>query len=295
MSTAPLPVVFISDAAFVRPLIVALRSLFASARRPADYRIYIIEDVRGGSARSRIESAVNGCEITFIDGTAALEGLREKGMRSLLGCSTPHLKFLIPHLLAEPRCLYLDSDIVVDIDAAACLATVPDLQARQLGAVLQGEARHALDHALYQHAGMADDEPVFNSGVLHMNLARMRAAGAPAACIELSIQVAHLARTADQGVLNAYFLPQGEVVNLPSAMNMLCFPSAPACAAPGIVHFVGSPKPFDPLGNLFNRSASRWRRHARGTFRGADLPSMARRAIQIRRSYARELKRKLRP
>lgn len=108
-------------------------------------------------------------------------------------------RFLLPELVPDAdRVLYVDSDVVV-ADSLAALWGV-ELGDRYLAAVDNVFERHRVDRPA--ELGLPPDQGYFNSGVLLLNLARMRADASSEALIELAAARGPELLWPDQDVLN---------------------------------------------------------------------------------------------
>ncbi|HUP91359.1 MAG TPA: glycosyltransferase family 8 protein [Solimonas sp.] len=166
------------------------------------------------------------------------------------------LRILLPELLPQAeRVLYLDSDLIVTGDLAPLWAT--DLGDHLLAAVTNPFYPFMPDHPRL-HLGIKDPRDYFNSGVLLMNLARMRAEGT-------SSRLCEFARTRpgnpypDQDALNE--VCRGRWLHLHPRWNVqsTLFELAPAqlplppqqvaeaLAQPALVHYIGPFKPWHYL------------------------------------------------
>lgn len=203
-------------------------------------------------------------------------------------------KLRLPDLLPEvDKALYLDCDVVVQQDVSALLLQA-DVMSGVLAAVEGGPAINDLDWPAYAAAGMTAETPVFNAGVLLLNLARWRSDGVQRQLQAIPVPTAALVRSGDQGLLN--LLARGEFERMPADSNRRLHPRSSSVRADekGVFHFIGAPKPFDPLGCLLNRNWPLYRRYARQLEQAGDplhpSPLLALKRIwRIRRSYVRAM------
>jgi lipopolysaccharide biosynthesis glycosyltransferase len=211
-------------------------------------------------------------------------------LRGLHGNHMTYSRLLLPELLpGKDRVLYLDSDLVVltQIDA---IWEWP--MTRLLGAVPIGVVAYsAPERNLLNERGVPDDAPYFNAGVLLIDLAGWRANSISNRLLKIAWENrGHLAAQ-DQTVLNLFF--SNDFDHLPARFNIIALPSTwpPKKAPDGIIHFVGTPKPWDLLGSLFHRSYALYRDALRRLQASHKLTVSPRpgRLFKIWRSYARIL------
>lgn len=162
--------------------------------------------------------------------------------------TTMWYRVLLPELLPEAdRVLYLDVDVVV-LDALTPLWDV-DLKNNYVGAVTNVPERHRLRHAA--ELGLRGPADYFNSGVLLMNLAAMRADDITSRLIACARRRRGELLWPDQDVLNLVLGPRrlaldprwnlmNSIVAFPWAGELMDAGAIErAIADPGIVHFEG--------------------------------------------------------
>jgi lipopolysaccharide biosynthesis glycosyltransferase len=214
-----------------------------------------------------------------------------KDLKTLHGQWMTYLRLLLPNLLADATTiLYLDSDLIINTDA--CAFFDHRLENFPVAAVDAGEIEWALDHKFQKSIGLTDQDKWFNAGVLVLNAELWRRDG----LIERSLEMARTHNDAltshDQSVLNALF--SRNFHPLPAQFNMQIAPTdKPLPDADCIYHFVGSPKPWDPLGKYFHRNWKIWNGAVTRTqfrwsnFLSEHLGAYLKRAWSLRRSYIR--------
>ncbi len=115
-----------------------------------------------------------------------------------------------------------------------------------LGAVAGERVEWNLDHDIFRQVGLDNYDTTFNSGVLLINAAWYRANGFFAKAMDFARANPGLLRSHDQTLLNIFF--SRTFYRLPEKYNIIVSPEAPPLASKGgIYHFMGSPKPWDPL------------------------------------------------
>lgn len=215
---------------------------------------------------------------------------------SLHGDWTTYGRLLLADLIPEDRILYLDSDLVIEVNVLE--VQVHDFNGHPLAAVGGGQVRHTLGQHFYIHKlGLAPDTEYFNAGVLLLNLREWRAKHIQEQCLKLARQYPLELPSHDQSLLNV--LLAGNFSKLPAAFNCewLAHEPKPTQAESMILHFVGSPKPWDPFGSLIHNGYETWRRYAdpewEMTF-GQLSTDDFQKIWRLRRSYARSILHRLR-
>jgi lipopolysaccharide biosynthesis glycosyltransferase len=142
----------------------------------------------------------------------------------------------------------LDSDLIVGADVNELFQS--DLENQALGVVFDGCVRNALESAFLLGLGLSTDAPYFNAGVLLLNAAAWRNEQLTQKCLEFCGRHARQLVNADQQVLNSVF--HQRVLSLDKRFNVPLYPTtarwSSGRAGNQIIHFVGSPKPWDLFG-----------------------------------------------
>ncbi|MES2937413.1 MAG: glycosyltransferase [Pseudomonadota bacterium] len=253
------PVALFCDTKMLPGLHVTLASLLQALEpgRESELEVHLFLDKVG--ARDRLllqqtfeQGARGACLVLHEFSPPAPDG-----GNTLHGNTTTYGRLHLHTLLAgHDRCVYLDSDLVVN-------RSVLDLFAAFDGtAVLladgTGRRDDSVDTELFRAAGIDVTGPYFNAGILGIDLALWRRRGISQACEETARKYAGMFRSADQALLNTVlhdgFKPVGTDWNFP------LYPSTPELPRleARIYHFVGSPKPWDPFGRSVVRNHPLW-------------------------------------
>jgi len=228
----------------------------------------------------------------FIDSDAKA---RFGHLRSLHGDWTPYSRLLLPELLKDHETvLYLDADLVVEVD-------VLELSKFELGdspiaAVLGAQIKQSLENRfLIQDCKLDPDDPYFNSGALLMNLSVWRSQNIGDICMKQGEKYSNELLAADQTILNSLFSKSFK--ELPKYFNCPWYPNnqRPLIAQKMVLHFVGSPKPWDIGGSILHSGYKTWVSYldkSWNTSYGQVTQKDFIRAWKIRRSYLRLIKKK---
>ena len=220
-----------------------------------------------------------------------------KGLKSLQGDWMTYLRLLLPKLMPTANTiLYLDSDLVVNTDV--CAFFNHKLGDFPLGAIDGGTVGWNLDRQFLKTVDLTDDDRVFNAGVLLINAELWRRTGLVEQALEMARTYSTILTSHDQSVLNALF--SRNFYKLPPQFNTGVFPNdKPLADTDCIYHFIGSPKPWDPLGRFFHGNWRIWHSVIKQTkFKWSDflarhMGAYAKRAWMLRRSYLRTLQKKI--
>lgn len=269
-----------SDELFARPLAVMLSSALRRLAPSEEANVIIVARGLSGATTQRLERVVRGARphtrTTWIDSQRLdLSGMA--GSRNISPAT--YLRLFVSDVLPADvdRAVYVDADAVV-LDDLSKLAAV-DLGGRTIGA-----ARDMViaDHG-HPYSGLRErtDEPgrpYFNAGVLVVDVVRWRRR-------RVGEAVLHYARehgdsgNHDQDALNAVLHDdwstldarwnvQGSLLLLHehpphSWRDLLAQRQRELLAAPGVVHFSGTIKPWQPSSR--HPYAARWRRELRSS------------------------------
>lgn len=207
---------------------------------------------------------------------------------SLQGDWTPYGRLLLQDYIVDDAVLYLDADLVVELDVL--LLDGFDFHGKAIAAVNGGQMRYALDHPfLCKEIGLDLDLAVFNSGILLMNLKVWREKDIKSQCLTFGKKYSDQLTSHDQTILNALFA--GNFAFLPSKFNISWYANTKRPVGRiGILHFVGSPKPWDLFGRYLHKGFSVWKSYLDVDWKKAYYKynySDFVRAWHIRKSYAR--------
>ena len=214
---------------------------------------------------------------------------------SLHGDWTAYGRLLIPSYINATRCLYLDADILVLLDVLAIKNF--SFKGRALAAVYGCTVADSLDGQFFTNRmGWARERPYFNSGVLLFNCQLWRERDMDGQWTELASRYGQDLISHDQTLLNA--LCKGMFTPLPPCFNVEWTPAMKTSPSTegSILHFVGSPKPWDFGGKHLHKGYDLWltynKQHWATTF-GCITPQRLLRQWKIKDSILRTVLRKI--
>lgn len=210
------------------------------------------------------------------------------GLKSLQGDLTTYGRLLLQDFIQDDAVLYLDADLVIEVDVLSVANF--DFKGKDIAAVNGGEMRYALDHPfLCNDIGLALDLPVFNAGILLLNLKAWREKDIKNKCLTFGRKHPTKLVASDQTILNGLFA--GNFAYLPDEFNVPWFAHIDKpLGKKSILHFVGSPKPWDLYGRYFHKGFAVWKSYLDPLWKKAYYNHNYddyKRAWHIRKSYAR--------
>lgn len=219
-----------------------------------------------------------------------------KDLRAFYGDWMTYLRLFLSTLIPEAgTILYLDSDLVVETDVCELFAL--ELGAHPIGGVAGGVIANSFDRKFMHKVGVTDEDIEFNGGVLLINAALWRETGLSDRAPNMAKEYGPELTCYDQTVLVALFTRT--FLRLPAKYNIgVDATRSPLADADGIFHFLGSPKPWDPLGRFTHGNWRIWHQAIKTTrftwsdFLPGHFTAFAKRAWSLRRAYARALLRK---
>lgn len=267
---------------------VTLDSLFKNCSHPQKLNIFILcADLNSVDKENifKLLQKYNFTNITLID-----VDVKEYfgNFSSLQGDLTTYLRLLLQDFILADSVLYLDADLVIEVDVLT-LAEF-DFQGKALAAVNAGPMKFALDNPfLCNEIGLSPEVDVFNAGIILFNLKFWRENDIKKQCLTFGEKYSKKLISHDQTILNALF--SGNFAFLPVEFNIPWYANInKPDAKTGILHFVGSPKPWDILGSYFHKGYSVWESYLDTEWKKSYYKynySDFVRAWHIRRSYIR--------
>ena len=271
----PRDIVLCADPPFEVPLAVTLASIAESCPEPRELRVTVLSDGLGGRARGRLRASASALSITFVDiGDLVPHDLPVAGPFTRATYGRLYITQCLPR--SSTRVLYLDCDLLVR-DDVRLLLRMP-LRGR-----LAAAARSALIPTAASDGGMPNwkqlgktgNEAYFNTGVMVVDCARWRDAGATERVVAYAKAHADGMPLPDQDAINA--VVGREILEAPLRWNQEralrtgqhrlagVLGEAEIHRAiddPAIIHFTGPRKPWlphpgDPAAHLWTDALRR--------------------------------------
>ncbi|MCC5838576.1 MAG: hypothetical protein JJT96_00515 [Opitutales bacterium] len=256
----PLPIAFFSDQHMLPGLHVALLSLLEALDDPDREAVSIylfLDNVPSEETRRLRETASLARHKRFELSVSEFSPKAPEGAVGLHGNATVYGRLRLPELLPNAvRCLYLDSDLVIHRDVREVFDHFDGEHILLVDGA--GTREYALERDLFAKAGLSLQGPVFNSGVMGIDLALWRSTDVAGKCADTARVYGQELLSADQALLNIVLSDAFKALG--DAYNTQLFPWAPPVdhLERRIYHFVGSPKPWDPFGAWFSSHYRLW-------------------------------------
>jgi lipopolysaccharide biosynthesis glycosyltransferase len=237
------PVVFCFDANYANYAAVATFSAFANS--VAALKVYWIvpaSDLETANSR-KARLALLGIDIVVQPVDSAHFADWKEVLHITRGA---YLRLLIPETVAEDKVIYLDSDVIVQADLSPLYST--DLGPHAIAGALDTVAG-----AQMSKMPLAKPASYVNSGVLVMDLKRLRQDGFFLKCRDIYEKHAPEVTWADQCIINKY-AESGKKILHPK-WNHFAWPmknpegeeAEAQSSAPCIIHFVAQTKPWHAI------------------------------------------------
>lgn len=273
---------FCADKFMEAPLHVAAASLLRSLHPDYSARLYFL--LTGFSDRGirRLRSTLDRVGRSYtMKLLAVADPERFTGLRPFYGSHIPYHRLLLPELIDEERFLYLDSDTQVQIDISPLFSL--EMGGKPVGFVASGVASKGTVSRFYMSMGLDPQCPIFNSGVMLVNLPEWRRRNCSEAIFDICRKYSNELRTGDETALNIVFAR--EFYHLDPCYNVrLTRATEPGTVPPsGLFHFLESPRPWDLGGRLLLPHARMWFDELRST----SIPAMKRVFFLDPRSWQR--------
>lgn len=241
-----IPIFFAIDDSYAPFLSVALASAVKNASPDRHYKAIILHQELSEENKKRLGAlAADFFEITFVPMGAGLESITDR-MSNRLRCDyftlTIYYRLFIPVMFPEyDKGIYIDSDVVLLGDLAELFDT--DIGDNFIGACADLSVVDVPELALYmENAVGVDRHQYINSGVLLMNLQKMREAEMEKHFLTL-LDTYHFDCVApDQDYLNA--LCSGKIHYLPPVWDAMPNEEKPPLANAKLIHYNLFSKPW---------------------------------------------------
>ena len=263
-----IPVVLAADSGYVPMLTTTVLSVLKNASSSYFYDIVVLEkDITARQKHMMQEffSAFSNAQVRFVNVTSFIDSYQLSTSNEHISVET-YYRFLIQKVLPDyDKVLYLDSDLIACGDVSELYRT--ELGDNLLAAALDIDYLGNLNmndgkRMAYtkEVLGLEDPYGYFQAGVLVLNTGAMRELYPFERWLEIASEPKYIYD--DQDILNAHC--QGRVTYLPNEWNVMndcggriskVFSFAPAevydrflaaYAAPKVVHYAGSEKPWKP-------------------------------------------------
>jgi lipopolysaccharide biosynthesis glycosyltransferase len=244
-------IVFCADRRVLTGLHVAIYSVlhrYAGKSRP-DFTIF--SDDIDEDDRRLLQTSLDTLNKPYILATRRIDPCHFMGFEQLNGSWAQYYRLLIPSMLDVERYLYLDADILCDLDVSSLERL--DMGEAPAGLVSEAPLSGCADRDVAKILGASAEEPYFNSGVMLVNAVQWRSQQVTEQALEFLRT--HPAAYWDQSALNVVLHRRAyeidERFNIISNMRKNWPRLRKGIGqTDSLIHFVDYPKPWD-LGSEF--------------------------------------------
>lgn len=202
--TIHIPVCYVSDENYAKPLTVSMFSVLANTSHHIDF--YILENQIRSSTKKKMRKSLgvfNNFTLTFIpvDAGGVVKKFPVHGHFTV----SNYLRYFLPELCPNlGKCIYLDVDTIIKYDIYDLFST--DLDGYSVGAV--GEetvAKKPYIQERYKALNLSSEHIYFCSGIMLLDLDKWRVQDMTNRLIKLTQEKSDLLFYADQDVFNIMF------------------------------------------------------------------------------------------
>lgn len=256
-------IVFCADRVVLPGLHVAAYSLLENVRLSRESKkvsFSIFSDILNESDADLLRQTLAPLKKDFTVTLRRIDVSQLAGFPPLNGSLAAYYRILAAQLIDADRFLYLDADILCDIDASELYRI--DMGTRPAGMVPEAPLSGAVDRFIAEQLGNSPSEPYFNSGVILVNVVEWRRQRVSEKAIEYITR--YRPPYHDQSALNAVL--HGNIMSLDGRFNCIAnmrknwpYLTRRYGKIERLVHFVDYPKPWDWLGEFLHPQYRLWR------------------------------------
>ena len=243
---ACIPVFFAVDDAYAPYLSVALNSIVAHISPDRSYRAIVLYTTLKEENKKRIASAARDrFAIDFVPMQGGLESIQDR-MSNRLRCDyftlTIYFRLFIPLMFPQyDKGIYIDSDVILNADLAELFDT--DIGDNLIGACNDRSIMEIPELVDYvENAVGVPKQTYINSGVLLMNLKKLRQVSLEERFLTLLNQYHFNSVAPDQDYINA--MCHGHIFYLDEGWDAMPNENHPELAAPKLIHYNLFSKPW---------------------------------------------------
>jgi len=210
-------------------------------------------------------------------------------LNALHGDWTAYGRLLISRYVSGDSALYLDADLVILLDVLSLKEL--DFEGAALAAVYGSTIKWKLDKSFFlEKLNWSDEMGYFNSGVVFFNLKKWREDDFDSKWKKLTDNYPDDLISHDQTLLNA--ICEGNFAQLEPNFNTAWVAGncEPKQVENSILHFIGSPKPWDIFGKRLHMGYETWKGYSTNVWKdeyGRMSIEKIKRTWKIRRSIVR--------
>ncbi|MDG1190232.1 MAG: glycosyltransferase family 8 protein [Flavobacteriales bacterium] len=222
-------IVFCLNKSYLKYFHIAITSLYFHSQKKVINLYVISADITSNDIK---ELSIN-YSVNLI--SVSLDRFKTFEVNEHLSIET-YFRLLIPELIEEDKCLYLDSDIVINGDVESLYNT--EISSYLLAAVPERPSPH-----LNNKLSLPQDNKYFNAGVLLLNLKKLRKENVFNKAVDYIRECPNSITYHDQCAIN--WATYGSVLHLGTKYNVTkSFVNHSTYAAAVVIHFDGPIKPW---------------------------------------------------
>ncbi len=248
-SAYSIPIVLCGDRNVIVGLHVALYSVLLTTKK--FIKIYILHKEYNDVDRCRLFDTLRcfdgAYEINFFEVDDAIFN----NCKGLYGNTYAFVRLLIPYYVKESRVIYMDTDVIFNIDIDDLYKQ--DIDGFVIGASSFVNVSRSIDSNLFKSLGLGENSEYFNSGVMLIDLDEWRRNNITEKCIDFLSEYGDVIRVADETVLNVVF--HNNFKKLDRVFNYPVIPTLDRIEPKNlnvVFHFMQSPKPWNLLGEFMH-------------------------------------------
>lgn len=241
-----IPIFFTIDESYVPYVSVAIKSITENALKNYNYKIIVLHQEVSEESIKKISSLEKeGFEIKFIymkDGMESITDRVENRLRCDYFTLTIYFRLFIPEMFPEyDKGIYIDSDVVVPGDISKLYNI--NLGEKNVGACQDKSVVEVPELASYMEQAVGVDKYQYvNSGVLLMNLKKMREAQFSKKFLDLLNKYHFDSIAPDQDYLNA--MCNGKILYLDESWDAMPTEGKEELENPNLIHYNLFQKPW---------------------------------------------------
>jgi lipopolysaccharide biosynthesis glycosyltransferase len=248
----PIHVVLCFDHDILPGVHVTMYSARANTNANIPIHFHLVTDGVSKAEINRIRETLEIAGANCLVSTYSFAPDKKYSQFKWIGGYMSYARLDLPYLIDVEKIIYLDSDLLIRHDLVE-LYDFP-LNGNPLAASCDHPIGHCNDRDLFIDLGFSPDEKNYNCGVMLADLKLWAEVNLSKEFYEFATKYARRLRSADQTVING--VCYSRITRLPWKFNVqLQAEQNPPrdLTLPGIYHFIGRPKPWDPGGRLLNK------------------------------------------
>ena len=218
------------------------------------HHIYYITQNFTESVRTKLEYTLHDFSKKYELNIIENQAHQFTELKSLHGNTFTYSKLLLAELVPCDKVLYLDIDIVVNLDIKELDPFLLDLDDYLIMANVERGVKESLEKEFFIQDLKLSNINYFNAGVLLVNLSKWRRIGLTQVLLNFANEHRDKLKCADQTVINGA-IDEQEIGCIPNRFNFRVennLPKGTYDNSTNILHFYGRPKPWDILAELIH-------------------------------------------